>query len=146
MLGHGDASIGYTRGVVTYLAWHAGRDSVSIDLAHGAQHRNFTPNASDDFVDMQYPQLVFADQHRFSKNLQAAIGYARYEATGTWTTTPVYGVNALGFLGAECDFGHGQQLLIQLRRYGLRGMPSIPSGPPPTLRGTMLVVDHHFTL
>ncbi|HVA27776.1 MAG TPA: hypothetical protein VNF68_06320 [Candidatus Baltobacteraceae bacterium] len=143
-LAPGDAALGHTRGANAYLAWQLPKDTLSIDLANDAQRRDPDGIAPGDFVDMRYPQLVLADEHRFGKGFLASAGYARYHLTGTWTTTPVDGTYGVGFVGAEWDLGRAGQLLVQFRRYGLRGVPSIPGGPPPTFTGTGLVVDQHF--
>jgi hypothetical protein len=144
LLAPGDSSIGHTHGLDAYAAWHFDRDTLSIDYAHDLQHRDYNGNASSDLVAIRYPQLVAAEEHHFSKRLIAEAGYGRYEAQGTWTTTPVDAFYGLGFVGSEWDFGNGQQLFIQLRAYGLNGAPSEPGGPAPTLRGTAIVIDHHI--
>ena len=141
----GDVTLGQTHGLEAYAAWHWQRDTISVDFARDTQYRGYFGSASGDLVDMRYPQVVFAEQHRFSPNVLAAVGYGRYSANGMWSTTPVIGIYGLGFLGGEFSFDQGrQQLLIEVRQYALTGLPSIPAGPPPTLRGTSLVVDHHF--
>lgn len=139
----GDVTYGHTRGLDAYLSYQKKNDAVSLDFSNDSQHRDFTGNASEDFVDVRYPQLVAAEQHRFGKFI-ANIGYERYHAAGMWTTTPVDAAFRAGFLGAEFDLGRSGQLFVQLRRYGVSGAPSIPGGPPPTLSGTQLVVDHHW--
>ena len=141
----GDSTFGHTRGVVLYAAWHLDRDSFSIDYAHDLQHRDYTGSAAADLVAIRYPQAILAEQHSFSKRLIAEAGYGRYEVEGTWATTPVDAFYGMGFVGTEWDFGKGQQLFVQLRRFGLNGEPSIPGGLPPTLHGTAIVVDHHIS-
>lgn len=144
VLAPGDLQIGHTRGVQGYLAWSRASDKLSLDYANDTQSRGFASFAPVDGVAMHYPQLVLAEQHKFSPGLTAAAGYGRYLAVGSWTTTPVHDAYAFGFAGIEADFGRLGQLFVQLRSYGVRGFPSIPGGPPPTLRGTGVVVDHHF--
>jgi hypothetical protein len=109
--------------------------------------RSYRP-ATDpvDFVSINYPQAIGTFQHHWGKKMVAAIGYGRYSANGTWSTTPVLGIYGEAFVGGEWDFTNGQQLLIQLRRYGLTGLPSEPGGPPPTMRGTSLIVDQRIQL
>ncbi|MBV8490622.1 MAG: hypothetical protein JO199_08845, partial [Candidatus Eremiobacteraeota bacterium] len=98
-----------------------------------------------DLVDMHYPEIVLSERHRFLKNLVGVAGYGRYAAAGTWSTTPVAGIYGLGFIGAQLNFDQSrQQLFIQLRRYAITGLPSIPNNVPPTLRGTQIFVDHHI--
>jgi hypothetical protein len=140
----GDLTIGHTRGLNTYAAWHLDHDTFSIDYAHDLQHRDVMGDAAPDLVAIRYPQAVFAEQHSFSKRLIAVAGYGRFEAEGTWSLTPVNDFYGMGFVGTEWDFGKGQQLFVQLRQFGLNGAPSIPGGPPPTLRGTAIVIDHHI--
>ena len=142
----GDVSLGHTRGIDGYAAYHFDRDTISIDYAHDLQARAFAGGARGDLVAMRYPQFVIAEQHHVTKSFIATGGYGRYETEGTWSTTPVASTYALGFAGAQYDFGNGQQLSIQVREFGLAGYPSIPGGPPPTLRGTSFVIDHHIAL
>jgi hypothetical protein len=141
----GDLTFGHTRGLNSYAAWHLDHDTLSIDYAHDLQHRDFTGNAATDLVAIRYPQAIIAEQHSFSKRLIGEAGYGRYEVEGTWATTPVDAFYGMGFVGTEWDFGKGQQLFVQLRKFGLNGAPSIPGGPPPTLHGTAIVVDHHIS-
>jgi hypothetical protein len=142
----GDSTFGFTHGVATYAGWNLDRDTIGIDYERDTQSRAYDGPATGDLVDMRYSQIVAAESHRFSKRLTAAVGYARYGADGMWSTTPVSGVYACGFLGAEWEFTHGQQVFVQIRRYGVVGLPSIPGNLPPTLRGTSVIVDHHISL
>ena len=146
VLAPGDLTRGRTRGVQTYVAYAGHRDTLSFDYANDSQHRDGTAANGIDDVAMQYPQVVLADQHKVSDALAVTGGYARYHPAGTWSQTPVDGRYGVGFVGAEWDLGRFGQLLVQLRRYGVNGVPSIPGGPAPTLRGTGLVVDHHFQI
>jgi hypothetical protein len=146
VLDSGDAALGHTRGANAYLAYRLPKDSLSLDFANDAQSRDPDGPYAQDFVGMRYPQIVVNDAHRFSKSLLLSAGYMRYHATGTWTVTPVDAIYAAGLFGAEWDMGRAGQLFVQLRRYGTTGIPSIPGGPPPTFRGTGIVVDHHFIL
>jgi hypothetical protein len=140
----GDVTYGQTRGAVAYLAWKLPRDTFAIDFARDSQFRPYNGTAIADLVDMRYEQLVLSEQHTFTSKLLGVAGYGRYSSSGTWSTTPVVGIYGLGYAGGEWAFDGNQQLLITVRRYGLTGIPSIPGGPPPTLRGTALVVDHHI--
>jgi hypothetical protein len=141
----GDVTYGQTHGVAAYLGWHLPRDTFSVDFARDTQSRGYNGANPGDLVDMRYPQVVLIEQHRFSPQVLAVAGYGRYGADGMWSTTPVTGIYGLGFVGGEFAFDGGrQQILIELRRYGLVGLPSIPAGPPPTLGGTSLIVDHHI--
>jgi len=145
VLAPGDAALGHTRGANAYVGWQLPKDTLSLDIANDAQHRDYQGPNPEDFVDMRYPQLVVADEHRFNKALLAEVGYGRYHASGTWTTTPVDAIYALGFAGVQWDMGRLGQLFVQFRSCGTKGAPSIPGGPPPTFRGTGLVVDQHFS-
>jgi hypothetical protein len=140
----GDDTLGQTHGLETYMAWHLPRDVVSFDFARDTQSRGYWGSASGDQVSMRYPQSVIADVHRFSDDVAAVAGYGRYSASGMWSTTPVRGVYGVAYVGGELSFDGGrQQVLVEVRRYGLDGLPSIPGGPTPTLRGTAIVVDEH---
>lgn len=141
----GDVTLGETHGLDAYAAWHLDRDTLAVDYARDLQYRGYQGTAVQDYVEMRYHQVVLSEQHRFTKNLLGVGGYARYSANGMWTTTPVIGIYAFGFAGGEWAFDDNQQLFVGLRRYALTGLPSIPAGPPPTLRGTAIVVDHHIT-
>lgn len=141
----GDVTLGRTQGASAYAGWQLDRDTFGIDFERDTQYRPYNGGAIGDFVDMRYPEIVLSERHQFAKNLVAVAGYGRYAAGGTWTTTPISDIYGLGFLGAQWDFdGSRQQLFVTLRRYGLTGLPSIPNGLPPTLRGTAIVIDHHI--
>ena len=144
VLNAGDLAYGHTRGLNAFLSYQAKHDTLSLDFANDSQHRDYLPGNPIDGVDMRYPQLVLSDQHKFSTKFIANAGYERYHASGLWTTTPVDGTFAAGWLGGEWDFGRAGQLFVQVRKYGAYGFPSIPGGPPPTLNGTQIVIDHHF--
>lgn len=139
-----DATLGWQRQAGLYAAWHFPNDDVAID---SVWDRSYRPAVDPiDFVSMNYPQIVGSIQHHWGKRMVAVAGYGRYSANGTWSTTPVLGIYGEAFVGAEWDFTSGQQLLIQVRRYGLTGLPSEPAGPPPTVRGTALIVDQRVQL
>lgn len=140
-----NATLGYVRDQLAYVAWHLDRDVASIDFSRDALYRDVRNGASDDLVAMQYPQLVVQEQHTFSNRVIGVVGYGRYAASGMWGTTPVGERYGLGYIGTEIDLGHGQQLFVQLRQEGLAGMPSIPGGPLPTFRGTGLTVEHRIS-
>ena len=78
---------------------------------------------------MNYPQVIGTIQHHWNKRMVASIGYGRYSANGNWSTTPVLGIYGVAFAGGEWDFTNGQQLLVQLRRYGLTGL-ALRTGRP----------------
>ncbi|HUA07907.1 MAG TPA: hypothetical protein VMA98_01450 [Candidatus Acidoferrales bacterium] len=138
------ATLAWQRQVNCYTAWHWAHDDVTLD---SVWDRSYRPALDPiDFVSMNYPQIVGSFQHHWNKKMVAAIGYGRYSANGYWSTTPVQGIYGVAFAGGQWDFSHGQQLLVQLRRYGLTGLPSEPGGPPPTLRGTVLIVDQRIQL
>ena len=139
-----DASLGWQRQAALYAVWHWPSDDVVLDSVWDRSYRPATDPV--DFVSMNYPQVIGTYQHRWKGKMVAAIGYGRYSANGYWSTTPVLGIYGEAFVGGEWDFTHGQQLLVQLRRYGLTGLPSIPGGPAPTMRGTALVVDQRIQL
>ncbi|HET9028751.1 MAG TPA: hypothetical protein VFN49_01125 [Candidatus Aquilonibacter sp.] len=146
VLARGDVNIGHTRGVDAYLAWSGKRDTISFDYASDMQHRDCAAAAPVDCVAMRYPQLVAAEQHTFAPHLIGEIGYGRYAAAGSWATTPVDATYAFGFAGVQADLGRFGQVFVQYRNYGVRGAPSIPGGPPPTLTGSGFLVDQHFSI
>jgi len=135
----GDATLGWQHQVGLYAAWHWLRDDLVLDSVWDRSYRPAI--APVDFVSINYPQVVASVQHHWNRKMLAAAGYARYSANGTWSTTPVGTIYGAGFAGGQWTFSDRQQLLVQVRRYGLTGLPSIPGGPPPTTRGTVLVVD-----
>lgn len=134
-----DATLGWQRQVGLYAAWHFGVDDLALDSVWDRAYRPAIDPV--DVVSMNEPQIVASIQHHYRKRLLAALGYGRYSANGAWSTTPVQGIYGVGFAGAQWDFGNGRQVLVQLRRFALVGLPSIRQGPTPDLRGTTLVVD-----
>ncbi|HTX56489.1 MAG TPA: hypothetical protein VMD47_05230 [Candidatus Acidoferrales bacterium] len=139
-----DATRGFQRQAALYAAWHWTNDDIAID---GVWDRSYRPAIDPfDLVSMNYPQIIGSLQHHWKKKMVAAIGYGRYSANGMWSQTPVQGIYGVAFAGGEWDFTNGRQLLVQVRRYGLTGLPSETNGPPPTVRGTVLVVDQRIQL
>lgn len=135
----GDATLGWQRQAGLYAAWHFPSDDLVLD---SVWDRSYRPAVDPvDFVSMNEPQVVASVQHHAGKRLVASLGYGRYSANGSWSQTPVQAIYGIGFLGSQWDFGNGRQLLVQIRHYGLVGLPSIPGGPAPDLRGTTLIVD-----
>ncbi len=139
----GNGTLGWQRQIAMYAAWHFHRDDI---VADGVWDRSYRPILGDaaDLVSMNYPEIVLSIQHHWSKRAIGVIGYGRYSANGMWATTPVLGIYGAAFVGAQLDFGR-QQLLVQLRRQALTGLPSQPGGPPPTMRATSVLVDQHFS-
>ena len=136
---NGDGTLGWQRQAALYAAWHWSNDDLVLD---SVWDRSYRPAIDPvDLVSMNYPQVVGSFQHHWGKRMVAAAGYGRYSANGMWSTTPVQGIYGEAFAGGEWDFTSGQQLLVQVRRYGLTGLPSEPGGPPPAVRGTALIVD-----
>ena len=136
-------NLGWQRQVNVYAAWHLGKDDLTLDAVWD---RSYRPAGSDpiDLVDTNYPQVVGSWQHHWGKRALAAVGYGRYAASGTWSTTPIDAIYGSAFAGGQWDFGNGQQILLSVRRYGLNGLPSIPGGPSPLMRGTAIVLDHRI--
>ena len=141
---NGQGTQGWQRQAGIFAAWHFLRDDVIADTVWDRSYRPVN-NDPVDLVSMNYPQIVFSLQHHWNKKALGIVSYGRYSANGMWSTTPVQGIYGVGMLGGEWDFGK-QQLLVALRHAGLVGLPSIPDGPPPTLRGTTLVVNEQFSL
>lgn len=139
-------TIGTDRQVGLYAAWHLAHDDVVFDGVDDFLYRPALPGHSIDIVNVRTPEAVLSVQHHFSKRLIAAVGYGRYEASGQWATTPVYGVWGIGFGGVQFATGPHAALLIEARRYGLTGLPSVPNGVAPTMTGTAFVVDQRITI
>lgn len=132
---------GTLRQAAAYLAWHLKHDDIALDYVRDALHRDAAAPHVEDAVDMAYPQAVLSWQHHFSKRAMGVVGYGRYTASGMWSTTPVRATYDLGFLGGEFAMNERSAVLMQLRAYGTAGAPSAPGGPPPTVRGTALLVE-----
>ncbi|HKE36790.1 MAG TPA: hypothetical protein VKB39_05125, partial [Candidatus Baltobacteraceae bacterium] len=141
---NGFGTYGSDRQAGVYLAWHLPRDDVAFDGVEDYLDRPSLGTQTIDTVAMRTPELVFSVTHHFSKTLLASAGYGRYEAVGTWATTPVQAIYGLGFAGVQFATGPKSALLVQVRRYALTGVPSAPDGLPPTMQGTGLVVDQRI--
>jgi hypothetical protein len=139
-------TFGHDRQLGLYVAWHLARDDVAFDGVEDVLNRAAAPGQAVDTVAIRAPQFVVSWSHHFSGSLLAAGGYGRYEAIGTWATTPVDAVYGMVFAGVQFATGLHTALLVEARRYGLVGLPSAPGGLPPTLRGTQLVVDQRVSL
>jgi len=140
------ATYGSDRQIGLYAAWHLSHDDFAFDGVEDYLQRNADAGQAIDTVAMRTPELIVSWQHHFSKSLLALGGYGRYEAVGTWATTPVDAIYGLGFGGVEFTTGPNTALLVEARHYGLVGLPSAPAGLPPTMKGTALVVDQRITI
>ena len=138
------ATFGRDRQLGLYVAWHLPQDDFAVDAVDDYLSRPASPAQPIDTVAVRSPQVVLSWGHHFSKKLLAVGGYGRYQSTGTWALAPVDAIYALGFAGAEFTTGPNTALLVEGRRYALVGLPSMPSGLPPTLRGTAIVVDQRI--
>jgi hypothetical protein len=139
-------TIGRDREAAAYLAWHLPQDDFAFDAVEDYLSRPAAAGQPLDVVAMRYPQAVLSWTHHFNKKLLAAGGYGRFAASGTWAVAPVDGIYGVGFVGVQFATGPKTAFLIQGRRYALVGLPSIPNGPPPEMRGTSLVVDQRIGL
>lgn len=143
---NGFGTYGRDRQVGLYAAWHLAHDDVAFDGVEDYLDRSADPGQAIDTVAMRAPQMVVSWSHHFSNTLLAVGGYGRFEMIGTWATTPVDGVYGVGFAGIQFATGPKTALLVEARRYALNGLPSLPGGPPPTMRGTALIVDQRIGL
>ncbi|MBV8531150.1 MAG: hypothetical protein JO104_07510, partial [Candidatus Eremiobacteraeota bacterium] len=140
------ATLGRDQQLGLYAAWHLRRDDIAFDGIEDYLSRPADPSQPIDRVATRSPQAVMSWTHHFSKKLLTVAGYGRYSTLGTWSLTPVDAIYGVGFAGVQFATGPKSALLIAARRYALVGLPSIPSGPPPTMRGTGLVVDQKIGL
>jgi hypothetical protein len=143
---NGFGTNGTQRQFAAYISWHFDRDDIAIDFVRDALHRDIYAGAAQDYVAMHYPQIVASWQHHLSKRAIAVGGYGRYSANGVWATTPVLGIYQLGFLGGEYALDEHNAILVQLRKYGLNGVPSAPGGPAPNMRGTAIIFEQQVRL
>jgi hypothetical protein len=141
---NGFATYGRDRQIALYAAWHLPNDDFAFDGVNDYLSRPSDPGQAIDTVAMRSPQFVLSWVHHFGKTLLAAGGYGRYESVGTWALAPVDAIYGLGFLGVQFATGPKTALLIEARRYALVGVPSMPGGLPPTMRGTGLIVDQRI--
>jgi hypothetical protein len=141
---NGFGTYGSDRQAGVYLAWHLLRDDIAFDGVEDYLDRPSLGTQTIDTVAMRTPELIFSVTHHFSKTLLASAGYGRYEAVGTWGTTPVQSIYGLGFAGVQFSTGPRSALLLQVRRYALNGVPSVPGGLAPTMQGTGIVVDQRI--
>jgi len=141
---NGFGTIGHDRQAGLYLAWHFPHDDLALDGVEDYLNRAADPGHAVDTVAIRAPELVASFAHHFSKSLVAVGGYGRYEAIGTWATTPVDAIYGIGFAGVQFATGPNTALLIEGRRYALVGLPSMVGGLPPTMRGTAFIVDQRI--
>ncbi len=138
-----EGTFGWQRQVNFYGAYHLDNDDIAIDTVWDRSYRPIQTDPAD-LVSINYPQVIGSFTHHWSKKLLASVGYGRYSENGMWAQTPVLSIYTAGYGGVQWAFADGQQLLVQLARYGTTGLPSEPDGPPPTVRGWSLVVDHRI--
>lgn len=143
---NGFGTIGHDRQLGLYVAWHLPHDDVALDSVEDYLNRDADPGQAIDTVATRAPQVVGSWTHHFSDKLLTVGGYGRYELIGTWATTPVDAIYGIGFVGVQFATGPNTALLIEGRHYGLVGLPSIPGGMPPTMKGTALIVDQHVSI
>jgi hypothetical protein len=137
---------GHDRHLGLYVAWHLPQDDIVFDGLEDYLNRDADPGHAIDTVAMRTPAFVGSVAHHVSKSFLAVGGYGRYEAIGQWATTPVGAIYGVGFAGVEFATGPKTALLVEARRYGLVGLPSAIGGLPPTLKGTLVVVDQRVAL
>ncbi len=143
---NGFGTIGHDRQLGLYVCWHLPHDDVAFDGIEDYLNRDADLGQPIDTVATRAPQLVASWTHHFSATMLAVGGYGRYEMIGTWATTPVDAIYGIGFGGVQFATGPQTALLVEARHYALTGLPSIPGGHPPTMRGTALIVDQRVGL
>ncbi len=143
---NGFGTLGEDRQAGLYVAWHLKSDDLAFDGIEDYLSRRAEAGQPLDTVATRAPQTVFSWTHHFSDKLLAVGGYGRYELTGTWATTPVDAIYGDAFGGVQFATGPHTAMLVEARRYALVGLPSIPGGLPPTMRGTALIVDQRIDL
>ncbi len=143
---NGFGTLGRDRQIGLYVACHLQRDDLSFDAVNDYLSRPADPGQPLDLVNDHLPQFVATWGHHFSNTLLAMGGYGRYQAIGTWAITPLNAIYGVAFAGVQFATGPKSAILIQGRRYALVGFPSMPDGPPPTMKGTALIVDQKFSI
>ncbi len=143
---NGFGTRGRDRQVGLYVAWHLPHDDVTLDSVDDYLSRDADPAQAEDTVAIRALQLVGSLVHHFSNSLITVAGYGRYEAAGAWAITPVDAVYSVGFAGVQFATGPSTALLVEGRRYALAGLPSEVGGPPPTMHGTLVVVDERISI
>jgi hypothetical protein len=143
---NGFGTFGEDRQAGLYVAWHLKNDDLAFDGIEDYLSRRADPGQPRDTVATRAPQTVFSWAHHFSDKLLAVGGYGRYELAGTWATTPVDAIYGAAFGGVQFATGPHTAMLVEARRYALVGLPSIPGGLPPTMRGTAFIVDQRIDL
>jgi len=141
---NGFGTLGEDRQAGLYVAWHLKSDDLAFDGVEDYLSRRADPGQPLDTVGTRAPQAVFSWTHHFNDKLLAVGGYGRYELAGTWATTPVDAIYADAFGGVQLATSPHTALLVEARRYALVGLPSVPNGLPPTMRGTALIVDQRI--
>jgi hypothetical protein len=140
------ATFGRDQQLGLYVAWHLTRDDFALDAVDDYLSRPADPTQPVDLVATRSPQAVLSWSHHFTKKLLAVGGYGRFQTVGTWALAPVDAIYGVGFAGVEFATGPKTALLIEGRQYSLVGLPSMPGGLPPTMRGTAVIVDERVGL
>lgn len=143
---NGFGTFGEDRQAGLYLAWHLKNDDLAFDGIEDYLSRRADPGQAQDTVATRAPQAVLSWTHHFGDKLLVVGGYGRYALTGTWATTQVDAIYGAAFAGVQFATGPHTAMLVEARRYALVGLPSIPGGLPPTMRGTALIVDQRIDL
>jgi hypothetical protein len=143
---NGFGTIGHDRQLGLYVAWHLPHDDIAFDGVEDYLSRDAAPGQPLDVVATRSPEAVLSWAHHFGEKLLAVGGYGRYATVGRWAITPVDAIYGVAFAGVQLATGPNTALLVEGRRYALVGLPSIPYGPSPAMRGNALIVDQKIGL
>ncbi len=146
---NGFAMIGHDRQLGLYVAWHLpSDDDVVFDGVEDYLNRDADAGQPLDVVDTRSPLVVLS----WATTLAASTlrGRRLRPLRNDWKMGDYTRRRNLRRWLRRRPARDGERTrrgpLVEGRRYALTGLPSIPYGPPPTMRGTAFIVDQKIGL
>lgn len=143
-----NATLGRQHQYGLYLGWHPAFGDLTVDYAEDTMRRRAVPNAPQDLVSYDAPELVISFAHHFSQRALASIGVARYAMRGSFgqAYTNIDYAQRIGIAGLEYAESTRTTTLVSARRSAFSGQPSFLGGPSPNFTGTLFVLEQRYKI